>query len=79
MLVVKQKSTQLLKLRALSYLAITNPKKSLVKKMTNSDVSKFVIFFFGDPDGNRTRVTAVKGRCLSRLTTGPLTLILYHI
>ena len=27
--------------------------------------------FFGDPDGNRTRVTAVKGRCLNRLTTGP--------
>ena len=26
---------------------------------------------FGDPDGNRTRVTAVKGRCLNRLTTGP--------
>ena len=25
-----------------------------------------------DPDGNRTRVTAVKGRCLNRLTTGPL-------
>ena len=25
----------------------------------------------GDPDGNRTRVTAVKGRCLNRLTTGP--------
>ena len=25
----------------------------------------------GDPDGNRTRVTAVKGRCLSRLTIGP--------
>ena len=25
----------------------------------------------GDPDENRTRVTAVKGRCLSRLTTGP--------
>ena len=24
-----------------------------------------------DPDGNRTRVTAVKGRCLNRLTTGP--------
>ena len=30
------------------------------------------LFVFGDPDGNRTRVTAVKGRCLSRLTTGPL-------
>ena len=24
-----------------------------------------------DSDGNRTRVTAVKGRCLNRLTTGP--------
>ncbi len=29
-------------------------------------------FFFRDPDENRTRVTAVKGRCLIRLTTGPL-------
>ena len=28
-------------------------------------------FSFGDPDENRTRVTAVKGRCLNRLTTGP--------
>ena len=26
---------------------------------------------FGDPTGNRTRVTAVKGRCLDRLTMGP--------
>ena len=25
----------------------------------------------GDPTGNRTRVTAVKGRCLNRLTMGP--------
>ena len=25
----------------------------------------------GDPVENRTRVTAVKGRCLNRLTTGP--------
>ena len=25
----------------------------------------------GDPDGIRTRVTAVKGRCLNLLTTGP--------
>ncbi len=25
----------------------------------------------GDPNGNRTRVTAVKGRCLNRLTIGP--------
>ena len=28
--------------------------------------------YYGDPDENRTRVTAVKGRCLNRLTTGPL-------
>ena len=25
-----------------------------------------------DSDGNRTRVTAVKGRCLNRLTTEPI-------
>lgn len=25
----------------------------------------------GDPDGTRTRVAAVKGRSLNRLTTGP--------
>ena len=29
-------------------------------------------FCFGDPYGNRTHVTAVKGRCLNRLTNGPL-------
>lgn len=29
-------------------------------------------FRANDSDGNRTRVTAVKGRCLNRLTTGPL-------
>ena len=28
-------------------------------------------FSFGDPYGNRTHVTAVKGRCLNRLTNGP--------
>ena len=27
---------------------------------------------FGDPRGNRTPVTAVKGRCLDRLTNEPL-------
>ena len=27
--------------------------------------------FQNDSDGNRTRVTAVKGRCLNRLTTEP--------
>ena len=29
-------------------------------------------FLFGDPYETRTRVTAVKGRCLNPLTTGPL-------
>ena len=29
------------------------------------------IHLFSDSDGNRTRVTAVKGRCLNRLTTEP--------
>ena len=29
------------------------------------------VLFFGDPYGNRTHVTAVKGRCLNRLTNGP--------
>ncbi len=28
-------------------------------------------WFSGDPYGNRTHVTAVKGRCLNRLTNGP--------
>ena len=28
-------------------------------------------FFFGDPYGNRTHITAVKGRCLNLLTNGP--------
>ena len=30
-----------------------------------------VVSLFGDPYGNRTHVTAVKGRCLNRLTNGP--------
>ena len=34
--------------------------------------AKAVPFVFGDPWENRTPVTAVKGRCLSRLTNGPL-------
>ena len=33
--------------------------------------SKWSGFSFGDPYGNRTHVTAVKGRCLNRLTNGP--------
>ena len=42
------------------------------------------IFKKSDPYGTRTRVTAVKGRCLNRLTNGPYNKlgiaqdILYH-
>ena len=32
---------------------------------------KWSAFFHGDPYGNRTHVTAVKGPCLNRLTNGP--------
>ena len=39
------------------------------KKRTQDDCP---VFFFGDPWENRTPVTAVKGRCLSRLTNGPV-------
>ena len=35
------------------------------------DTHRKVCVFFGDPYGNRTHVTAVKGRCLNRLTNGP--------
>ena len=34
-------------------------------------VHKALDFCHGDPYGNRTHVTAVKGRCLNRLTNGP--------
>ena len=37
--------------------------------------SSTLAFSLSDPDENRTRVTAVKGRCLNRLTTGPLVAI----
>ena len=33
--------------------------------------SKRMSFLLGDPYGNRTHVTAVKGPCLNRLTNGP--------
>ena len=35
--------------------------------------------YYGDPYGTRTHVTAVKGRCLNRLTNGPYTLITRHL
>ena len=37
-----------------------------------SNLQGFVRFIESDPYGIRTRDTAVKGRCLNRLTKGPL-------
>ncbi len=39
--------------------------------LENKKEAKTCLFSSNDPDENRTRVTAVKGRCLNRLTTGP--------
>ena len=38
---------------------------------------KFELLRFGDPDGNRTHDTTVKGWCLNRLTTGPFKLVYF--
>ena len=40
-------------------------------RITKKETLRMDGFFFGDPYGNRTHVTAVKGRCLNRLTNGP--------
>ena len=40
-------------------------------RITKKETIRLDGFFFGDPYGNRTHVTAVKGRCLNRLTNGP--------
>ena len=34
-------------------------------------MNEFAVCVFNDPNEVRTRVTAVKGRCLSHLTMGP--------
>ena len=41
------------------------------EKCKNPDFPSENLDFSGDPYGNRTHVTAVKGRCLNRLTNGP--------
>ncbi len=54
---------------------------------TNCNVAPLCDILFlnlnGDPDGIRTRVAAVKGRCLNLLTTGPqktlLILSYFHV
>ena len=39
--------------------------------------TRFETLRFGDPDGNRTHDTTVKGWCLNRLTTGPFKLVYF--
>ena len=53
----------------LSPLCLPIPPRRQLKNLTQKAVKRQP--FCGDPDENRTRVTAVKGRCLNRLTTGP--------
>ena len=45
--------------------------KNLQKKMKTARRDCSELLSHGDPYGNRTHVTAVKGRCLNRLTNGP--------
>ena len=42
-----------------------------MRQYKNSRYALHTCCFCGDPIGTRTRVTAVKGRCLNRLTMGP--------
>ena len=52
--------------------AARRPVCFLVRKHKNKPSSLSWRAYFGDPYGNRTHVTAVKGPCLNRLTNGPL-------
>ena len=45
------------------------PRTGRQKEKEHHPISDGVLF--GDPYGNRTHVTAVKGPCLNRLTNGP--------
>ena len=47
----------------------------MIKANPSPNGNGFAFNLFGDSSGNRTRVTAVKGRCLNRLTMEPLKLV----
>ena len=49
----------------------TKNRKALVCKEKPAISMDCGISLFGDPYGNRTHITAVKGRCLNLLTNGP--------
>ena len=42
------------------------------KELRNGDLTSFLSLMLGDPYGNRTHDSAVKGRCLDLLTNGPM-------
>src|SRR5699024_6225231 len=42
------------------------------RHILNMSFSQYLFYKNGDPYGIRTRVTAVKGRCLNHLTNGPV-------
>ena len=44
----------------------------MIKANPSPNGNGFAFNLFGDPYGNRTHVTAVKGPCLNRLTNGPV-------
>ena len=51
--------------------AVVEPRVRCGPAISTKNTIQRMVFFFGDPYGNRTHVTAVKGRCLNRLTNGP--------
>ena len=44
----------------------------MIKANPSPNGNGFAFNLFGDPYGTRTHDTAVKGRCLNRLTKGPI-------
>ena len=47
----------------------------MIKANPSPNGNGFAFNLFGDPYGVRTHVTAVKGRCLNRLTKGPYSVV----
>ena len=48
----------------------------MIKANPSPNGNGFAFNLFGDPYGIRTHDTAVKGRCLNRLTKGPYSFVL---
>ena len=59
------------------HLLYPNYLKYTIKANPSPNGNGFAFNLFGDPDGNRTHDTTVKGWCLNRLTTGPFKLVYF--